>query len=78
MPLLRVIFCWHDSGAPNEIWSYGSEVEAMLKGVIDLRESLRPYIAGLAREVSVNGTPPMRYELSSSMEAKANIFCVLL
>jgi alpha-D-xyloside xylohydrolase len=48
------------SGSPNELWSYGEEVYGILKRWLDVRESLKPYIAALYREASENGSPLMR------------------
>lgn len=49
-----------DSGAANEIWSFGDEAYPILKEHIELRERLRPYIRGLMRQAHEDGTPPMR------------------
>jgi alpha-D-xyloside xylohydrolase len=49
-----------DSGAPNEVWSFGEEAYAIIKELLFLRERLRPYVMeqmGLAHK---RGTPPMR------------------
>ncbi len=32
------------TGAPNEIWSYGEEVEVILTKFIKIRESLKTYL----------------------------------
>ena len=50
----------HASGAANEPWSYGPTTEALLVGMIRLRESLRGYIHTLAVNASTHGAPPMR------------------
>jgi alpha-D-xyloside xylohydrolase len=53
----------HTPGGPNEIWSFGGDngtVYPILKGIIALRESIRPYISELAMNASVEGSPPMR------------------
>lgn len=48
------------SGAPNEVWSFGPEMERILVSFIRLRERLRPYIRDLFREASETGAPLMR------------------
>lgn len=48
------------SGAPNEPWSFGEEVLALLRDQLRRRERLRPYLATLAAEASATGAPPMR------------------
>ena len=50
----------HASGASNEIWEFGEEAYAIIKGVIALRESLRGYVGGLAQRAAAEGEPPMR------------------
>lgn len=49
-----------DSGAANEIWSFGKETYEILKTYIELRERLRPYIRELMKQAHETGTPPMR------------------
>lgn len=49
-----------DSGAPNEIWSFGEKAYPILKEHIELRERLRPYIRRLMKDAHEKGTPPMR------------------
>ncbi|MGX2944827.1 glycoside hydrolase family 31 protein [Enterococcus alishanensis] len=56
------------TGAPNEIWSYGSEVEDILTKYIHMREKLKPYIELLMTEAHETGDPLMRplfYEFPS-------------
>jgi alpha-D-xyloside xylohydrolase len=48
------------SGAPNEVWSYGTETYEILARYLRIRERLRPYIAGLMRDAHERGTPPIR------------------
>lgn len=48
------------SGADNEIWSFGDEVYAILRNLLFLRERLRPYIGRQMRIASEKGLPPMR------------------
>jgi alpha-D-xyloside xylohydrolase len=47
-------------GGPNEVWSWGPEVEAILGTYLKLRERLRPYVMAAMREASRSGLPPMR------------------
>ena len=49
-----------DSGAANEVWSFGDEAYAILVRYIQLREKLRPYITKLMTAAHEKGTPPMR------------------
>lgn len=48
------------SGGPNEIWRFGEENYPILKGLIETRERLRPYIAACMDEASRTGSPIMR------------------
>ncbi|MBV9276519.1 MAG: family 31 glucosidase [Verrucomicrobia bacterium] len=48
------------SGAGNEIWSYGEEVEAILTYYLALRERLRPYVRDLMVQAHERGAPLMR------------------
>lgn len=50
----------HNSGAENEIWSYGEEIYAVCRKYIYLREKMRPYITELMLEAHEKGTPVMR------------------
>lgn len=49
-----------DGGGPNEVWSFGEEAYAILRGLLELRERLRPTIHVLMEEASERGIPPMR------------------
>eukprot|EP00041_Stephanoeca_diplocostata_P026490 m.715470 g.715470 ORF g.715470 m.715470 type:complete len:726 (+) comp22979_c0_seq5:177-2354(+) len=49
-----------DSCGPNEVWSYGPEVQPILEKYIRVRAGLKPYIQALARNVSELGVPTMR------------------
>ncbi len=51
-------FC--HTGLPNELWSYGEEVGAVLEKYVRLRLSMKPYLKQLMREASENGSPLMR------------------
>lgn len=48
------------SGADNEVWSYGPEVEKICTKYLLIRERMKPYIAGLMKEAHGKGTPVMR------------------
>ena len=48
------------SGAGNEIWSFGADVEAILVAHLRLREQLRPYLREQMRHANTHGTPLMR------------------
>ena len=48
------------TGADNEVWSYGPEIEKVLRKFIDLRYRLRPYIAKAMQQAHENGSPVMR------------------
>ena len=51
-------FC--HTGRDNELWSYGEDVYEVLKGYVDLRERMKPYIKEVMEETSANGSPVMR------------------
>ena len=51
---------WWETGGPNEIWSFGPEVYAILREYILLRERLRPYMQAQMRLAHEQGLPPMR------------------
>lgn len=48
------------SGAPNEVWSYGSNVYDICKKYMALREELRDYTRSLMQEAHQAGSPVMR------------------
>ncbi|KAI1334957.1 glycoside hydrolase family 31 protein [Xylariaceae sp. FL0016] len=54
------------SGAPNEVWSYGPQTQAVLASYLRLRDDvLRPYVRGLMAQAHEHGDPvirPMFYE----------------
>lgn len=45
---------------PNEVWSYGEEVYAIVRELLFLRERLRPYVERLMEEASLRGAPALR------------------
>lgn len=49
-----------DTGAGNELWSFGEPVYQILSRYAALRERLRPYVAGLMAEAHTHGDPLMR------------------
>lgn len=49
-----------DTGAGNELWSFGESIFAILRRYAALRERLRPYVAGLMRAAHEQGDPLMR------------------
>jgi alpha-D-xyloside xylohydrolase len=49
-----------NSGADNEVWSYGEEAFEIFKKYMLIREKLRPYITNLMEAAHKKGTPPMR------------------
>ncbi len=48
------------TGQDNEMWSYGEELERIMKKGYELRKSLRPYLEKIYREAHENGSPLMR------------------
>ncbi len=49
-----------DTGAGNELWSFGERVYEVLRCYAGLRERLRPYVATLMRAAHEHGDPLMR------------------
>ena len=48
------------TGAPNELWSFGAEAYEILRRWLGLREHLRPYVMDAMRTAHTDGLPPMR------------------
>ena len=48
------------SGAPNEVWSYTTQVYDILSEYLRMRELLRPYVTKRMQEAHEKGTPVMR------------------
>ena len=48
------------TGGDNELWSFGGEVFEILRGLVELRERLRPYIETHLQTASDAGVPIMR------------------
>ncbi|MCQ2445752.1 MAG: glycoside hydrolase family 31 protein [Clostridia bacterium] len=60
------------SGADNEVWTYGPEVEKILSKYLFIRERLKPYIQSLMQEAHEKGTPvirPLFYEFPEDEKA---------
>jgi alpha-D-xyloside xylohydrolase len=49
-----------ESGAPNEIWTFGDDVYAVLRHYVGLRVKLRPYLHRVMRDAHERGLPVMR------------------
>ncbi|MEU6247971.1 TIM-barrel domain-containing protein [Glycomyces sp. NPDC047010] len=49
-----------ETGAPNELWSFGDEVYAILSRYVHFREALRPYTRTLMEAAHTDGQPVMR------------------
>lgn len=49
-----------NSGAENEVWSYGDDIYEICKKYMLLREKMRPYIRSVMKEAHEKGTPVMR------------------
>lgn len=48
-----------NTGGPNEVWSYGPQVEAVLVGLLGLRERIRPYVTRAFAQHAETGDPVM-------------------
>jgi alpha-D-xyloside xylohydrolase len=48
------------TGGPNEVWSYGTDAEAIMVAYLRLRERLRPYLQQQMATAADCGLPPMR------------------
>jgi alpha-D-xyloside xylohydrolase len=48
------------SGGPNEVWSYGEEVYAIVAEILQLRERMKPYVLEQMASAAERGAPPMR------------------
>lgn len=47
-------------GAPNEVWSFGQQAYEVIRGLLFLRERLRPYVHEQMRVAAETGIPPLR------------------
>jgi len=48
------------TGAPNEVWSFGDEAYGLIREQLALRERIRPYVMDQMAAASATGLPPMR------------------
>jgi alpha-D-xyloside xylohydrolase len=48
------------TGAPNEVWSFGDEAYGLIREQLALRERIRPYVMEQMATASATGLPPMR------------------
>jgi alpha-D-xyloside xylohydrolase len=48
------------TGAANEVWSFGDEAYGIISRLMNLRERLRPYVMEQMRTAHETGLPPMR------------------
>jgi alpha-D-xyloside xylohydrolase len=48
------------AGGPNEVWSFGAQVEDALTQMLHFRERIRPLVHELCAATSVSGLPPVR------------------
>ena len=48
------------TGAPNEVWSFGEEAYELIREQLLLRERIRPYVMEQMATASATGLPPMR------------------
>ncbi|NMB45719.1 MAG: family 31 glucosidase [Firmicutes bacterium] len=61
-----------NSGADNEVWSYGEEAYAICVKYLNLRERIKPYVKQLMKAAHEKGTPLMRplfYDFPTDEEA---------
>lgn len=59
-PLCTTGGCMCQSGADNEVWSYGPEALDICRKYLNIRESMRDYTRELMRQAHEDGTPIMR------------------
>ena len=48
------------AGGPNEIWAFGDRGYEIMRGLLNLREQLRPYLHSTLELTSAQGIPPVR------------------
>ncbi|MBO6637850.1 MAG: hypothetical protein JJ920_07250 [Roseitalea sp.] len=64
-----------DTGGPNEVWSYGEQVEAVLTELLRVREALRPYLETCFARYAETGDPvmaPVFYHFADDAAAMAD------
>lgn len=57
---LNGLYGAQSSGAGNEAWSFGEKAYEIIRGLLFLREKLRPYLRVLNQAAHDHGAPPMR------------------
>jgi len=57
---LNGLYGAQSSGAGNEIWSFGEKAYQIIRGLLFLRERLKPYLRTLNQAAHERGAPPMR------------------
>jgi alpha-D-xyloside xylohydrolase len=57
---LNGLYGAQSSGAANEVWAFGEQQYEIIKGLLLLRENLKPYLRVLNQAAHQHGTPPMR------------------
>ena len=57
---LNGLYGAQSSGADNEVWSFGEPAYEIIRGLLFLREKLKPYLRDLNQAAHDRGTPPMR------------------
>jgi alpha-D-xyloside xylohydrolase len=56
----RSVTAWNMTGGPNEVWTFGDEAYAIIRGVMLMRERLRPYLHQHLDVAARDGLPAMR------------------
>ena len=59
-PITKVEVQLMNTGAPNEVWSFGDEAYGILTKYLKIREKMRPYIYEHMKKASETGDPVMR------------------
>lgn len=57
---LNGLYGAQSSGAGNEVWSFGEKAYEIIRGLLFLREKLKPYLRVLNQAAHEHGRPPMR------------------
>lgn len=57
---LNGLYGAQSSGADNEVWSFGEQAYEIIRGLLFLREKLKPYLRALNQAAHRHGAPPMR------------------
>jgi alpha-D-xyloside xylohydrolase len=48
------------TGAPNEVWSFGDDAYGLIREQLEVRERIRPYVMEQMAAANATGLPPMR------------------